>query len=389
MFSKLKTWYFNTLRKLGAWLSIEPKKASTPDEPHVQLPAEIAQRLQIATQALRPYRLEVESLQEAIKSTLEQWLERPDNACNSLVILSSPIEPGVPLLREGLAAWQEQHQNPVQFLSWEQRPTDSATIETKLRGQLGRGNLARSSEKPEIVVIPNLSQCFLRCMEGLDGIEYLRNTVLEDGCRFWLIGSNQVSWEYLDRVFKVRAYFQQTISLPLLTGEQLQEWLEPVISEFGINFHQKQPKSESSQPEEQEKIAKVKYFERLAVISGGISQVAVSLFLRSLYHESPEENRTEENVTIQADKPSLPDLPYLDSDEQNLLYSLLLHTELTLSQLAMSLGDDEDIVQNLVQVLCKSGIIEQQLQLLRINPVHYPKLKGELNGNNFLIAEDT
>lgn len=388
MFSQLKTWYFNTLRKVGALLSIEPKKATIPDEPHVQLPPDISQHLQGATQALPHHPAELEAVQEAINSALTQWLEQPDNACNSLVILSTPIEPGAHLLREGLAAWQEQHQNPVQFLSWEQRPTDPATIETKLRGQLGRGTLAGSTEQPEIVVIPNLSQCFLRCIEGLDGIEYLRNTVLEDNCRFWLIGSNQISWEYLDRVFKVRAYFQQTISLPFLSGEQLQEWLEPVVSEFSINFPQKQSESESSSPEEQEEIAQVKYFEHLAVISAGIRHVAVPLFLRSLYHEPSEENRADEKVMVKADKPSLPDLPYLDSDKQILLYSLLLHSELTLSELATSLGDEQDIVQNLVQVLRPSGIIEQRDQLLKVNPVHYPKLKSELDGNNFPIAEE-
>ncbi|MGQ4648068.1 hypothetical protein [Lyngbya aestuarii] len=385
LFNKLKSGYIQSLRLFSSWLSIEHKEAIPQEKPHGELPDDIAQRLRNSLQSLPSHLAEIEAVREAVNSALQQWSEQPSVYPNSLVILSSTTEPGADLLRESLATWQEQNQIPVQFLPWEQRPIDPAIIKTKLVTQLGRGALTAELRKPEIVVIPYLSRCFLRCVEGLDGIEYLRDMMLQDPSRFWLVGCGKVSWEYLHHVCKLKAYFSQTLPLPSLNAEQLQEWLSPIVSEFGIDFSQLSSTSESSGEEES---TQAKYFARLAAVSDGLSGVAVELFWRSLYYEAPEENDQHRQGTIKVEKPHLPDLPFLTSDDHYLLYSLLVHSQLSLPHLAASLGDEESIVQNLLQVLHQAGIIERQAQLLMVSPVHYPILKAELDGNNFLIVED-
>ena len=86
--------------------------------------------------------------------------------------------------------------------------------------------------------------------------------------------------------------------------------------------------------------------------------------------------------------PSLPGLPPLEPDDQFILYSLILHGDLTISALAESLGDEQSEVQARVQILRRQGVIEQKDKVLKINPIHYPALKQELANNNFIIHRE-
>ena len=99
--------------------------------------------------------------------------------------------------------------------------------------------------------------------------------------------------------------------------------------------------------------------------------------------EKPETKPDSKSLIAQT--PKLPKLPTLESVDRYLLYSLLLHGDLTLSTLAASLGDEEAEVQARVQVLRQQGVIEQRNRVLKINPIYYLQLKRELAANNFII----
>lgn len=383
IFEQFKTWYLKNRDQFPSWFSSVQEETILPENPLTELPPEIRQRLLRLTQNLPSPPAELEAVQKRVNSALEQWQKQPSVAANSLVIFSTPVEPGASLLTKSIEIWASKHQTPIRSLQWLQRPTDQETIKTKLQTQLGKG-LLDNYQQPEIVVIPQLSRCFLRSVEGLEGIEYLRDTMLQNRSRFWLIGSSQMCWDYLDYLCKVKAYFEQSLQLPTLNGEQLQEWLAPVATELEINFASKLFKLEL--PEE-DKSSQRRYFDRLAAVSEGLSSVAVELFRQSLRYEETSEDTTDDQGRVTAINPSLPDLPDLTADDQYLLYSLLLHTELTLPHLSWSLGDHETFVQHRVQVLRQKGIIERQEQLLQVNPVYYPRLRAELDNNNFLINE--
>ncbi|NEO31265.1 MAG: MarR family transcriptional regulator [Symploca sp. SIO3C6] len=381
IFEQFKTWYLKNRDQFLTLFSKTQKEEILPERPLTELPLEIRQRLLKTTQSLPSPPAELEVVQNKVNSALEWWRSQPSVAANSLVIFSSPVEPGAILLNKSIEAWASKHQTPIQILQWQQRPADPTSIKKKIQTQLGLGSLT-TSQQQEIVVIPQLSRCFLRCVEGLGGIEYLRDTILQNRSRFWLIGSSQICWDYLDYLCKVKAYFEQSLRLPALSGEQLQEWLAPVVSELNINFGKRFLKLELSEEDES---SQRRYFDRLAAVSDGLSRVAVELFWQSLCYEESSEETTNPHGKVTTTNPSLPDLLDLTADEQYLLYSLLLHTELTLPHLALSLGDDQTLVQHQVQVLRQKGIINRQEQLLQVNPIHYPRLRAELDNNNFLI----
>ncbi|MEL6440637.1 MAG: hypothetical protein AAFQ80_15450 [Cyanobacteria bacterium J06621_8] len=97
-----------------------------------------------------------------------------------------------------------------------------------------------------------------------------------------------------------------------------------------------------------------------------------------------ESKQDEQNPIAQT--PGLPNLPDLEPADQYLLYSLLMHGDLTNAALAKSLGDLESLVHARVQVLRHEGIIEQRENILKINPIYYPRIKSELAANNFIIT---
>ncbi|MGQ9838528.1 MAG: hypothetical protein ACUVRV_11360 [Cyanobacteriota bacterium] len=183
-----------------------------------------AQILQLHT----PLRFQ-QVIQAALEEALQLWQSDADR-CNGLVILTDPAEPGwawlksleeslLASLRTALKTSLNQNLEVVhrtiktiniKLLPWKSRPADWLT------GDCG--------------VIPSLEICFLRCISGLDGMEWLRDQVYRYRSCFWLFGCNPWAWMYLDRVLGLGSYFQQVVRLPPLTAEELASWFTPVLA---------------------------------------------------------------------------------------------------------------------------------------------------------------
>ena len=223
----------------------------------------------------------------------------------------------------------------------------------------------------------------------LDGIEYIQSLLCNGSKnRFWIIGAGQVGWQYLNSVCGIEAYCGEVFMLPAIESEDLESWFEPIVKDLNLTFDE--PRFDK-QILEGNVDNKTSYFDHLADISKGVATLAVQAFLKSVHYkevDSEEEKDTEQSSkkVLIATTPNLPSIPDLDSADQYLLYSLLLHGDLTISELAKSLGDLESEVQGRVQLLRREGVIEQQNKVIKINPIHYPRIKQELAGNNFIIT---
>ncbi|MGB7087363.1 MAG: helix-turn-helix domain-containing protein [Phormidesmis sp.] len=448
-----------------AWLDKDPQIKPESDEALAQLPEDVANHLLEAIEALPVNPDEKDAVLSAIAKAIAPWKERPDISTNSIVILSTPVTPVSRILADSLAELEDEDDDPLHLnlLDWVKRPEKMQSIEQHIQASLGPKN--ESGEPAEdkhkrLAVIPNLSWCFLRSANGLDGIDYLQDTLLGDRQQFWVIGSGRVGWEYLSSTLKLHAYCGQTVALPRLSGKQLRRWLKPLIEKFDIHFshsalHKRLKRPSSlldidisadkpvdaiseigqevsaavqssvravkdevvSDAEEEEESPVRDYFERLADVSDGISVVALQLFVKSLRYrhleddsaaqasvaspqDSAQTNSAQTNpaqTSAQSDRqvdsdrqlvaviPKIPPLPDLSQSDLYLLYSLMLHGDLTVSALAESLGDAPQIVNNQLQVLRNTGIIEQSNTTIKINPIHYPRLQRELTKNNFII----
>ena len=172
----------------------------------------------------------------------------------------------------------------------------------------------------------------------------------------------------------------------------MQEWLQPSIAEFNpdwkadnelLQIITKEVKAAQKKQQELDEIAKMQedYYARLTDIAQGISNVAGDLWWRSLEINTVDADETSYSIT----RPKLPDLPILTVEDRYLLYSLLLHSGMSLTHLTASLGKSESIVKSRTQYLLQNGVIGKEQHLLYVNPAYYPRLKSLLGNNNFLV----
>ena len=341
------------------------------------------------------------TVKSKLSEAIAQWQQQQD-APNSLVVLGSPVEPVGKIVNEVLANWHNQDIVSLKSVSWSHRPPNYSSIKSQLSQEIDRvEDVTGDANKHQVmIIIPDLSWCFLRCVDGLDAIEYIQDLLFQDRSRFWLIGCNSWAWKYLNVVCQLGGYLEQTLSLPDLKDIELKEWLTPVAETIPLDFdndHNSLHDNLNSDTDNQEdwvSSSQQNYFKHLAEISLGSTSVAARLWLLSLGIEKQEdqpdsaeasESENQSSSTVILAKAILPDLPELTKDDHYLLFSLCLHGQMTLSELALSLGERQPKIQNQVQALWRSGILERSQDLLKVNPAHYPQLKKDLSNNHFLI----
>ncbi|MBK4731701.1 hypothetical protein JJD41_17780 [Oxynema sp. CENA135] len=392
----IKFWYRNTQAKSQDWLTNPEGNGS--GKPTQNLPVDITRQLQRKTEELPTAIAHQKALKDAFSKAFENWRSDPE-APNSLVVLGSPTDRLPLLFCETIATKIERQWTHERSLDWERRPSDYASLSVQLKQAIGETQIGFSDEgstdilekRQSLVIVPQLEWCFVRCIEGLEAIELLREMIFTDSSRFWLIGCNRWSWQYFDYVSKLSAYLGDRLSLPGLNAEELKAWLDPILNPLNFEF---------SEEFDEEKIDKFwqQYFSYLAHLSSGIPSVAADLWWRSLVCPQPSEDEEEKSEAIAESSlktikiipkiPKLPDLPSLLPEDRYLLYSLLLHGGMSLSHLALSLGESETTVQARVHFLWLADAIERQKDFLWVNPAYYPKLRDILESNNFLVGKD-
>lgn len=379
---RFKTWIFESRSFVFSWYTKDRNQLQEPTKSLVELPSSLREKLIAATNKLTDNPADTETIHISIDEAFEQWRAHPQRAENSIVILTSPVMVVSRIIITILEDWSTQKQVLVKILPWNERPVDVDSIESKLQQYLKpeAGDMAR--QKPEVMVIPNLSWCFLRSMDGLDGIDYLQKMLLHDSSRFWIIATGQVSWDYLNSISDLEADCGRVCRLPEIESDNLREWLKPILSELNIKFAD--PRLES-QILEGDKDAETIYFEDLALISRGISVIALQAFLASVHYQLSDDEIKQKQGFLTVESPGLPNLPELESTHHYLLYFLLLHGDITLSALAHSIGDKESKVRKQIKFLRAEGLVKEFDEILKINPIYYPKLKQELINNNFIL----
>ncbi|MEB3281543.1 MAG: hypothetical protein VKK42_21735 [Lyngbya sp.] len=400
------------IQKVKAWF---PKAQAKIEAQAAELEARFNEQnyLSLSPEEVADYQNKIESLslpeayKNAIKTKLSEVLapwEKDKNSANHLFIIFSPVEPTKAIFKQTLEEVNDEALR-IKSLAWKTRPDDYETLKSQLQSEIESSeNLAESqnhNNSQSLVIIPDLSLCFLRCVEGLDSVEYLFDLILKDHSRFWIVGCNQWAWNYFNYLYKVKSCFEQIFPLPTLNAVQLKQWLTPLYESLPIEFgdHNEENSDNSKEwDEDQNWISKEEkqYFERLADISEGLSQPAAYLWLDSLRYIKQQEETDSTTVELQENQPekrlilkraTLPNLPELTKEDQYLLSSIGLHEEISLSALAVSLAESENVVRSQVPKLLRAGVIWSEQERFRLSPNYYPRLKRDLIDNQILAGE--
>lgn len=378
---RFKSWLFESRSFIFSWYKKNSDRMQEPAKSLAELPSSVREKIVEATRELGDNPSDTDAIRNSIDEAFESWRDRPENAENSIVILISPVMVVSRIVISILQEWSTPKQVSVKVLPWNERPVVDS-IRFNLQQYFEEAN-ATQTECPQVMVIPNLSWCFLRSMDGLDGIDYLQQMLLGDSSRFWIIAADRFSWNYLNLISDIEADCGKVFSLLKLTGDSLRDWLKPILAQFNVSYAK--PRLESRILEQGKDVETI-YFEDLALISQGVSVVALYAFLASIQIEQFNDANVRQSI-LEAQNPELPSLPDLTTAHHYILYFILLHGDITLSSLAHSLGDKPSKVLGQVKFLRREGLVKAEGETLTINPIHYPKLKQELIGNNFIIID--
>jgi len=395
-------------QNVESWFSKAQATVSEMDEELVPLPDMLENQLYHKIGKLPSPEIYQTFIRDELAIAIETWQQNLD-APNSLVFLGSPVEPIANILNDGLRKWSDAPVNIITPLPCQNRPDDPLVSIQQIRNalrpytQIDPDNQEDADEQLDpdsldarqtVVLIPCLEQCFLRCIGGWEGIEYLRDVAIHHRHCFWVIGCSHWAWNFLDFVCQVSAYFSEIKSLPELNGEMLKEWLDPVVKT--VIAEQEKMDMDGDRPD---------YWHSLASKALGVSTIAVNLWLQSLRitselvadgDKSPDlsldhddhEDPDDEELTLHEVKPSLPSFPSLDHGDLYLLHSLLIHGRMTRAHLAFSLGQREGQIQSQIQSLLRVGLLDRSEGCLSVHAAHYVRLKTELANNNFFVGDD-
>ena len=383
IFQQFKTWIFESRSFLFSWYTKDRDRIQEPTKSLVELPPSLRKELIAAVNKLPNNPTDTEAIRSCITDSFEQWRDNPNSTNNSIIVLTSPVMVVSRIIIEIIETWAEQEQALVNILPWNERPNDAELIQIELEQYIEQKAKKTASKQTEVMVIPNLAWCFLRSMDGLDGIDYLQKMLLHDSSRFWIIATGQITWDYLNSITDIEADCGSVTTLVKLESDSLQQWLKPVVSELKITFADPDLESQILDADlDNETI----YFEDLAFVSEGVSVIALQAFLASVNYEIESERK--EDGILQAQSPELPKLPNLEALDHYILYFLLLHGDLTLSALAYSISDRESRIRKRIKFLRQEGLVEEQDEILKVNPIYYPNIKQELINNNFVINDN-
>ncbi|MGF1485790.1 MAG: MarR family transcriptional regulator [Prochloraceae cyanobacterium] len=371
----------------------------------------IADRLDESILELPTHTKHLEEIKSTFKEVFNKWQRCPDIAPRSLVLLSSPIAPLTHIIDEALTSCKYDGLLEVPYSQWQAEQHDFNSIKEKLITEVKK---IKADSKQQVFVIPRLEWIFLRSIEGLEPIEFLPELIYENESIFWLIGCNTWTWEYLNCIYAVEAYLGKPLCLSPLNGEELQEWLQPLLKQIDIDWENQENGEQENHLDTQnvKNFLKVfsdlnnwqnklkmlwqetsknkeemrpqdKFFHNLARVSFGNAVVAAQLWRRSLQFVDPEKA---EKVKIE--RVRLPDLPKLTQSDRYLLYFIILHGGISVANLAVCLAESESSLKARLQYLARHEIIERKGNLIYIKPPYYPELKSNLSNHNFLVGED-
>ncbi|WP_216901450.1 hypothetical protein [Synechococcus sp. CCY 9618] len=361
---------------LDSWFT--RKTSQLADDPLEPLPRERALALGRRIEALDgPAPLQA-FVREALGEAIEAWRADPE-AANVLVVLGRPVEPITPVIEAVLAEREGPSSGFHTLLPCHRRPADPENTPRMLTAALeGRGASGAAEGEASLLSLPNLDQCFLRCIDGWSGIERLRRVILERRDSFWLLGCSSWAWKFLDHVSQISSYFPAARFLPSLEGSELREWLAPVAEGLELK---PETAAVPGGPETAEDAAADRW-SQLAELAAGSSRIAAELWLGSLRLAPADDEGGLRQV-----KPVLPDLPSLTDEDRYLLHSLLIHSTMRRDHLAFGLGLPSHRLQPRIHWLLGEGVIEETAGELAVRPSHYPCLVKELANNNFFTWE--
>ena len=239
-----------------------------------------------------------------------------------------------------------------------------------------------------IVILENLHNLFLRCIDGFNAIETLLLIMSRLGHNyFWLITSGLYGWEYLNQVINISSHFHHTIELNRLNDENIEQLIERrhKASGYGLNFmtsakfDRNRSYRKLKSDDDRQVFLRNYFFKNLAEDSNGNIKVAMQLWLSAINKVEDEDIYI--NTELNSDYRILQNLT---NDENFTLAAFVQHEYLTVKEHAKIFHQSEEISELMINRLYKKGILDLIKNNYVINTFIYRPIIKNLTLKNIL-----
>lgn len=244
-----------------------------------------------------------------------------------------------------------------------------------------------------VLVVPRLEQWFLRHHNGLGLVRQLMSALdrLDRPC---LIGCNSWAWRYLVAATDADLILPSGITFQAFDAERLHRWFSELVGEDGLQslrFRLADSGKDVMAVDQEGKLDN-DYFQTLAATSLGIPWVAWHLWRRSLRAENGDLQTVSDNAVDQQLNEqtlwiaALEEFRLPGSSRQSallVLQSLLIHGELSESELAMTLPMQG--VAAVLPALRTAGFIDRRGDVYQCHTAAYPSIRSGLSAAGFAL----
>ena len=239
----------------------------------------------------------------------------------------------------------------------------------------------------KIVIVEDIQNTYLRTMGGQKTIQELIEIIAATQQNiFWVVSISLYAYKYLDRTFKISAFFSYPIVMGTMDAETISQLIikRNRISGFKINFEaSEQMKSDKKYlklaDDQKQDYLRKKFFKELHAFSK--SNVSMALMYWLLSTKSVDGHSI---IIKNFEKPDFSFLNSLHSDRVFVLSALIMHDGLRSVEIAEVLNLHERKVQFYLIEMLEDGILIKEEQTYLVNPMIFKNVVQLLKDKNLL-----
>lgn len=247
----------------------------------------------------------------------------------------------------------------------------------------------QNKRKRIVVILEDVQNCYVRNINGYEGIERLLYLISETNTKIlWGVSCSRYAWNFLDKVLNMADYFTHIAQTDQLDVDQIKslilkrhkssgyrlQFIADAGTQRSRSFRKLMDDEESSQEYLQEQ-----YFERLAKVADGNASIAIILWIRSI-KDFDETHFYIEPFYSEA----IQRIDNLEAPELFTCAAMILHDMLTPKQLSMVLNESlEDSKVMISRQVARSIFVEQENGYM-LNQLIYRQILNVLKERNLI-----
>jgi len=240
-----------------------------------------------------------------------------------------------------------------------------------------------------IFIVENIHNIFVRNIHGFEAIESF--WVLMASTRdklFWVVTCSAFAWKFYEKMFGADQYFSHIVRTDNLDREMLEKSIltRHKATGFELTFEPGATTQRSrsfrkimSDESEKQEYLQEQYFNRLNQVAEGNLSIAMNFWLQSIKEFDDRSVKQLPTEVADLDKLEVPSRDVLFT-----LAALVLHENLTESELSMALHQDESESRLMLARLKSKGIVQNSDEGYKLNHLIYRQVVRLLKRRNII-----